>query len=431
MLKKYFKFIVGLLVLTTVLAACNPSKPSNPNQSKGAGPIEIEYWYPNAETQGGKTVTELIKKFNASQDKIVVKGVYNAGMYKGLMQNLQSAAAAGKAPALVQIGWSYREYFSNNFSYVEPKSVIEKHFPDDSKYLEEKFLGNILNLAVNNDGSQVGLPYSLSVPVLYLNMDMLNAAGVNPDELTSWEAVAEASKKIKAATGKHGLYIVENPDNWNVQAMLESNGGNVIADGKAAFNSPEGIKTYEFYQGLIKNGSALHIGADQGQQAFVSGDVGMAHMTIAQRTNVTENGKFKSTAIPHPAFAGKEIKVPAGGSMLTITAQDEEQQKAAWEFMKFLYEPDSVSAWTFGTGYLPETIDATDNSELATLIKEDSMMAAAYATIEKLVPWAPFPGNSGLQAEQMLIDMRDRILNGGDVKSELKKTQDEINALIK
>ena len=139
----------------------------------------------------------MIKKFNASQDKIVVKGVYNAGMYKGLMQNLQSAVAAGKAPALVQIGWSYREYFSNNFSYVEPKSVIEKHFPEDSKYLEEKFLGNILNLAVNNNGSQVGLPYSLSVPVLYLNMDILNAAGVKPDELTSWEAVAEALRKLK------------------------------------------------------------------------------------------------------------------------------------------------------------------------------------------------------------------------------------------
>ena len=144
MLKKYFKLIVGLLVLTTVLAACNPS---NSSQSTGDGPIEIEYWYPNAETQGGKTVTELIEKFNASQDKIVVKGVYNAGMYQGLMQNLQSAVAAGKSPALVQIGWSYREYFSNNFSYVEPQSIIEKHFPDDKKYLEEKFLGNILEFS--------------------------------------------------------------------------------------------------------------------------------------------------------------------------------------------------------------------------------------------------------------------------------------------
>ena len=207
--------------------------------------------------------------------------------------------------------------------------------------------------------------------------------------------------------------------------------GNVIVDGKAAFNSPEGIETYEFYQDLIESGSALHIGSDQGQQAFVSGDVGMGHMTIAQRTNVTANGNFESTAVPSSAFEGKDVKVPAGGSMLAITAEDEEQQKAAWEFMKFLYEPDSVSAWTFGTGYLPETIDATDNSELATLIEEDSMMAAAYTTLESLVPWAPFPGNSGLQVEQMLIDMRDRILNGGDVKSELKKTQDEINELLK
>ena len=66
-----------------------------------------------------------------------------------------------------------------------------------------------------------------------------------------------------------------------------------------------------------------------------------------------------------PAFEGKDVKVPAGGSLLAVTAEDEEQQKAAWEFMKFLYEPDSVSAWTFGTGYLPETIDATDNNELA------------------------------------------------------------------
>lgn len=428
MFKKYFKLIIGLIVLTTVLAACNTSSSS---QSAGNGPIEIEYWYPNAETQGGKTVTELIEKFNTSQDKIVVKGVYNAGMYQGLMQNLQSAVAAGKSPALVQIGWSYREYFSNNFSYVEPQSIIEKHFPDDKNYLEEKFLNNILELAVNNDGSQVGLPYSLSVPVLYLNMDILNEAGVKPEDLTTWEAVAEASKKINEVTGKPGLYIAEAADNWNAQALIQSNGGEVIVDEKAAFNSPEGIETYEFYQELVENGSALHIGSDQGHQAFVSGDVGMGHMTIAQRTNVTENGSFEATAVPSPAFAGKDVKVPAGGSMLAITAEDEEQQKAAWEFMKFLYQPDSVSAWTAGTGYLPETIDATDNTELATLIEEDSMMAAAYATLESLVPWAPFPGNSGLQAEQMLIDMRDRILNGGDVEGDLKKTQDEINELIK
>ncbi|MBM7715176.1 multiple sugar transport system substrate-binding protein/sn-glycerol 3-phosphate transport system substrate-binding protein [Bacillus thermophilus] len=426
---KLFTLALGFVVLAAVfLTGCNSSKEG---KSGKGDPVTIEYWYPNAETQGGKTVTELINQFNESQDKIVVKGVYNPGMYQGLMQNLQSAVAAGNSPAVVQIGWSYREYFSNNFQYTEPQTIIEKYFPDDKDYVKEKFLDNVLELAVNNDGSQVGLPYSLSVPILYLNMDILNEAGIKTSELNTWEEVAKASEKITEVTGKKGLYIAEPTDTWNVQQMLESNGGKTIADGKAAFASEEGVETYKFYQDLIKGGSALHIGIDEGQQAFVSGDVGMAHLTVAQRKNVTENGNFEAMAVPSPTFEGKELKVPAGGSLLAITAEKEEEQKGAWEFMKFLYEPDSVAAWTQGTGYLPETTDATENKELVALIEEDNMMAAAYATIENLIPWAPFPGNSGLEAEQMLIDMRDRILGGGDVEKDLKETQEAINKLTK
>jgi multiple sugar transport system substrate-binding protein/sn-glycerol 3-phosphate transport system substrate-binding protein len=428
MLKKYFKLVLGFVVLTLILAACSTSKASN---TANKGPITIEYWYPNAETQGGKTVVDLINKFNASQNKIVVKGVYNAGMYQGLMKNLQSAAAAGKSPAIVQIGWSYREYFSNNFKYVDPQTIIDKYYPNDKNYLKEKFANNILNLAVNNKGALVGLPYSLSVPVLYLNMDILNKAGINPNDLKTWEDVAKASEKITQVTGKKGLYIAEAADTWNVQQMMASNGASTLANGKASFDSKQGVETYKFYQDLVKNGSALHIGVDQGQQAFISGDVGMAHLTIGQRKNVTQNAKFKAIAVPSPTFEGKKLKVPAGGSFLAITTDKEDEQKAAWEFEKFLYESDSVSAWTQGTGYLPETKDATNNKELSTLIKGDNMFGAAYSTLGNLIPWAPFPGNSGLQAEQMLIDMRDRILGGGDISTDLKKTQDAINGLIK
>lgn len=99
--------------------------------------------------------------------------------------------------------------------------------------------------------------------------------------------------------------------------------------------------------------------------------------------------------------------------------------------MKFLYEPDNIAAWTKGTGYVPPTKDASDNEELQALIKEDKIFPAAYANLENLVPWAPFPGNSGMQAEQMLIDLKDRVLGGADVDTEVQKTQDEINQLIK
>ena len=39
-------------------------------------------------------------------------------MYKGLLQNFQAEAATGSTPALVQVGWSFLDYFSNNFGYT-------------------------------------------------------------------------------------------------------------------------------------------------------------------------------------------------------------------------------------------------------------------------------------------------------------------------
>lgn len=420
-------FLLGAAALS--LAACGNS--GSADSSNGEGPITIEYWHPNADTQGGQAVTKLVEEFNASQDEIVVEATFNEGMYQGLMQNLQTAVASGDAPALVQIGWSYREYFANNFEYTEPQTVIEEYFPDDSEYLSTKFAENIFALGTGNDGRQVGTPYSLSVPVLYLNMDILNEAGVNPDDLTTWEAVEEAAKTISEKTDADGLYIAENADNWNIQAMIESNGGKVIGeDGKAAFAEQAGLDTYTFYQDMVNDGVALHAPNDQGQQAFISGQVGMAHMTIAQRSNVTSNSTFEAAAVASPAFEGQEANLPAGGSMLVMTAEEEAEQQAAWTFMKFLYEPDNVATWTESTGYVPGTVDATENAELDKLLNEDPIFSAANSSLDKMVPWAAFPGNSGLEAEQMLIDLRDRILGGADVETEVPATQDDINALI-
>ncbi|MGX7092208.1 ABC transporter substrate-binding protein [Hutsoniella sourekii] len=394
-------------------------------------PVKIQYWHPNADTQGGQTVIELVENFNASQDEVEVEQIYNSGMYQGIMQNLQTAAATGQVPALVQIGWSYREYFENNFGFVEPQEIIDNFYADDKDFIKGKFADNIYNLATANSGRQVGLPYSLSVPVLYLNMDILNEAGVDPESLTTWEAVREAAKQITEKTDYEGLYIAEAADNWNVQALVESNGSKVITDGQASFADEQGQATYQFYQDMVKEGSALHVPNDQGQQAFVSGEVGMAHMTIAQRTNVTSNGDFEALAVPSPAFEGQEANLPAGGSMLVVTAQEPEQQEAVWKFVKYLYEPDNIAAWTAGTGYVPATQDATENADLEKLLNEDPIFSAANSSLEHMVPWAPFPGKSGLEAEQLLIDLRDKVLEGADVAKEVPAAQEEINKLIK
>lgn len=429
-MKKWLKFILMNLILLGLVACGSKTQTQEKDQAADVGkagePVKIEYWHPNADTQGGKTVVELVEKFNQSQDEVEVEAVYNDGHYQGLMQNLQLQAASGNPPAIIQVGWSYREYFANNYEFVQPADYGEE------TYFKEKFPENIYALATSNDGRQVGTPYSLSVPVLYLNMDILNEAGVDPADLTTWEAVRKAANTIVEKTDYKGIYIAEGADNWNVQALVESNGSKVIGtDGKAAFADQAGLDTYQFYQDMITEGACLHTDRNSGIQAFVSGEVGMSHFTIAQRTNFLTNAEFEVVALASPPFEGKEVHLPAGGSMLVVTAVDPDQKAAAYKFLQFLYEPDSIAAWVEGTGYVPPTTDASENKELEKLLNEDPIFTAANSSIKYMVPWAPFPGNSGLEAEQLLIDLRDRVLGGGDVKTDVTACQDEINAMIK
>ena len=381
---------------------------------------------------------QLVNDFNASSKDVQVVEKYNSGEYKGLMQNLQAEEAAGKAPAIVQVGWSYLNYFSNNFSYTSPQEIINKYYPGDKDFLKNYFLPNVLHLAVNDQGKQVGIPYSLSTPVLFYNADIFKQAGLSNDIPKTWEDVVKDAKLIKDKTGKYGFYTREGPDSWTQQALIESNGGQMITkkDGKtlASFASDSGVQAFQTYADMVlKDKSALHASWDEGFQAFLNGKVAMLNTTIAYMTNIEKNAKFDVQAVSNPVWDGKKRVVPAGGCMLAITAKDEQTQKAAWKFLKYLYSVKAMAKWTEGTGYVPPRKDVIDSADgLKSYVEKHKMFNAAASQMSDVVPWASFSGDSGLQAEQMMIDMRDRILSGSaGTKEDMTATQNKINQLMK
>lgn len=434
MANAFKKMSLTLLLVTSllslILAGCSSGNQSQASEKKTV----IEYWHVNAQTQGGQAVDELVKEFNAQSKDVKVVAKYNPDMYKGLMQNLQAEKAAGKSPALVQIGWAFLDYFSNNFSYLDPNEAINKFDSNNKNFLKNHFLPNVLDLAKTSKG-QIGIPYSLSSPVLYLNKDLLKQAGLNENGPSTWQEIRQFAKAIKDKTNKYGLYVQEPADTWAQQAMMMSNGAQIIdSNGKAAFASKEGIEAYQLYQDMVvKDKSALHLPWDQGVDAFVKGNVGMLYTTIAQMSNVKKGAQFNVATIPSPPFEGKQAKVPAGGSFLAITAQSEDQQKAAWEFEKYLYSVQSMAKWTEATGYVPPRKDVADSKDgLKDYIAENPMLKAALDQMDKAVPWTSFPGNSGLQAEQIMIDTRDKILGGQmQAPAAVKAAQEQINKLEK
>ena len=92
-----------------------------------------------------------------------------------------------------------------------------------------------------------------------------------------------------------------------------------------------------------------------------------------------------------------------------------------------------MAKWTEGTGYVPPRKDVAEaENGLKSFLEENEMMKPAIEQMDKIVPWASFPGDAGLQAEQLLIDVRDEILTGKvSVEEGLKSTEKSINELLK
>ena len=201
---------------------------------------------------------------------------------------------------------------------------------------------------------------------------------------------------------------------------------------KATFASDEGIEAMQTYADMVADGSALHISWEEGAQSFVDGNCAMLYTTIARRAYVQENAQFNAISVKSPEWEGKKRQVPAGGCFLAITAQDDDQIAAAWEFEKYLYSIESMAARTEGTGYVPPRKDVADaENGLKDFLAENTMMTPAIDQMEDVVKWTAWPGDAGLTAEQTLLDMRDQIL-GGEVSAAdgMKQVEDQINALL-
>lgn len=410
------KALLGLCAGALVLAVSGCGGSSNTSSGSGQK-VQIEYWHVASESFGGSTVKELVKEFNAAHPDIKVVEKYNPDMYKGLTQNLQASLAANKRPDVVQMGYSYLNYAADNFPYTDITEMIPKVSSGDASYLQDTFLPNVLDLAKSNNGKQVGIPYSVSVPVLYYNPEIFTQAGLDPNNPPkTWQEVQAAAKQIKDRTGDMGFFMQEYADNWAQQALMESNGAEMLkkTNGKieAAFDTPEAAQAYELLATMVKDGTALHATNDEAFQAFLSGKLGMVCTTIGKRANFEQTAKFPVKAVAFPSFAGKQLKVPAGGNFLMVFSTDPAKQKAAWEFIKFLESPQSLLKWDTGTGYLPPRKGIEQDADFKKLIDSNANIQAALSTMPNLVQWASFPGAHGLQAEQVLIDARDQILSG-------------------
>jgi multiple sugar transport system substrate-binding protein len=238
---------------------------------------------------------------------------------------------------------------------------------------------------------------------------------------------------IKEETGKPAIYVQILDDNWTTQAMMESNGGSMIAcdNGivRATFDAPENTEALQFWADMIEEGLALNVLSTQGEQAFLAGEVATYMTTIAKRNNLEANASFDLRGTTFPAFTGKETRLPGGGNTLVVFSQDQEKQEAAFRFIEFLQSAESFATWTRGTGYVPLNRDTPE--VLGDFLTENPIQEVAIRQMPNVVTWITFPGADGLAAQQSLFAASQQAFLGQmSAEAALQASAAEVNSLL-
>ncbi len=414
----------------TVLVAASPAAVV----TRTARSVAIEYWDTSPNGAPADGIRDLVKRFNDMNTGITVTEKAFPD-YVTLIQGLQAALAAKTPPAVVQIGYGNLRYVVASLPHQTIDDAV-KHDPAGRDFLTKNYTPAVLELG-KVDGTLHGLPYSSSVPVLFYNADLFMQAGISQPPQT-WTDVRTTAQTLKTRTGKYGFVMDEATTNfWVYQAFIEGNGAKLLVgtgnDVRCGVDSPEAIEAMQLISDMVlKDQSAAHLSQLQGQASFKSGEIAMIATSSAQTGDFQKSAAFHLASSPFPTFDMKPRKMPVGGNDLFIFATDPDKQTAAWEFIKHLESPESLTTWVKATGYVSPRLGVADNPQYLKPYYDGNLFTKpSLDELAEVVPWASWPGQGGLQADSELIDARQRILNGAVVATSLKDAAARVNQLIR
>lgn len=388
-------------------------------------PLKVSFWY----SVGGNVrdaVEMCIKKYNASQSKYQIEGVF-AGNYEESLQKIISAIATGSAPVLIQQAHVYAPQLvdANALEPLDSYIAKDKSFERD-KFIEPLFQSNVFN------GKTWGLPFNCSTPIMYYNKDLFRKAGLDPEKFpTTWAELYSSAKKISALGKDTYGYILSYGSGWILEGLIWQFGAEWMAkdNSKVLWNQKEHIEAIKFFKKMVDEKVALYKG---GEPDFFSGKAGIFVESTASLTRLKSMATFDLGTAEFPA--GTRKAVPLGGGSLYIFRRNSQALKdGAWDFIKFMTSKDVQMDWAAATGYLVVRKDAKEALEQeGFLIKKDKRYNTAYLQMPYIHPENESFYPYFLNLRTIYNNAWDKIMmQGADVQATMDEATQKANEVIK
>ena len=415
-------------------------------------PVEILFWHGL-----GSTIEEaliaLTDQYNASQDKVRVRLENQGGYNQTIDKYVQSSQES--RPNLVMFPEYMVQQIADSGSVVPVGACIEASGFDTTPFLPRAMR------AYETEGVQWSMPFNVSDPVLYYNMAVFEAAGLDPtDPPVSLDELRAASQAIvdtgAAATGIAFDSGVDSGGGWFIEQWF-ARAGEFYADngnGRSApatrvlYDGPAGAQLMTAVQSMIAEGLAITVGDNaSGQDALLSlaDPDNPAAMTISTSAalgtviSVLDGGLIPGITSaqlgvgPMPGPGTTPSAIVGGASLYVVADKGDAQAAGAWDFIQFLTTAQSQSTWAAATGYVPIREDALELDPVRTTYATDPRFRVAYEQLvageDDLASVGPVLGPLR-EVRSVTAGAVAAIFGGADVASSLAAAATQSNALI-
>jgi multiple sugar transport system substrate-binding protein len=394
--------------------------------------VTIEFAYPYSHLFD-VTYENILPAFNAAHPNIEVKFRATYENYEDANNTILREAVAGELPDVTMQGL-------NRQAILVDKGIaqsLEPFIAQETDFAKDGYHQAMLDLGTFGD-DVYGLPFSISLPVGYYNMEVMAKAGITDaaDLPSTWMEVIDTCKTLSDAG-------VDNPmfwgwsvtGNWFLQALMWSQDTPTVIGNDFNLDSPEGLKALETMNELFKGCEMQNIEWKAALSSFSAGEIGMMFWSTSAVGAVERSmGDFTLVTNEFPGIAaGGPLGLPAGGNaaMLTSTSKDPAVRAAAWEWLKFITSGEGAAEVARTTGYMPPN-QAANEIILKDFYAENPAKATAVRQLPLLRDWQAYPGDNGLAATQVIYDALEGIVAGeyDDMKELQEQLTEEVQDLL-
>jgi len=379
-MSKRFAVLICVLLFSLALAACGGgSEEAAPGgQTPGAGPsggtVAIDLWHSEA-AANADTLERLASRFNSLQDEVKVQPVFE-GTDEELMAKLVTSLASGQVPAIAFMAEPDVQKMIDSGAVAPIEDFVDQDGYDLSD-LDRRAL-----LYYTLEDKLWAMPFCSSVPLLFYNKVTFREVGLDPEkppqDLEELRQYSEKILKRDAAGNVVRSGIAIDIQDWPERMLAEhddlfvdNNNGRDGRATKVLFDNDTGRWFFQWWHDMVDEGLGFNIGRNptfaDGLLAMVSDRAPMTFSYSAALGSVVEaleKGAAGGMEVGVGALpgvpGGTGIPLPGGRVLWILNLRPEEEQEAAWKFIKWLMEPEQQAEWFAGTGYMPVSHSAID-----------------------------------------------------------------------